>query len=344
MRRIGRLLEAIADDANLRLAWIKARKGKGAEPEVRAFGEALDTRLAEIRTSLLDGSIRFGAYRSFIITDPKERVIQAAAFPERVAHHALMNVLDPVFERFQVHDSYACRRGKGTAAAVLRAFHFSKSQKFFLKMDVRSYFASIDHSILKAQLRGILKDPVVLSILDRIIDSYHSEPGKGLPIGNLTSQYFANHYLAQLDHWVGDSPGGARWVRYMDDMLYFGNSRSDLKTAYAKIDEFCGMKLGLALKPMILDRTAAGVPFLGFRVAPAGIFLLRATKTRFCDSYRSLEHAFHSRLIGEREFSARACSLCAHLELARSLSFRQNVIHGCVLGLEPRDSRRQLEQ
>ncbi len=344
MTRAGNLFDLILTRENFRSAWLKSIRGKSDRPEVLKFRENLDSNLDELCSTLAQERFTFGDYRTFTIHDPKERMICAASFPERVVHHAIMNVLDPVFERCQIADSYACRRGKGTLAAVLRAFHCIKNKDWFLKLDVRKYFDSIDHGILKRMLLGKIKDRAVLDVLDLIIDSYSTLPGKGLPIGNLTSQYFANHYLAALDHEVTDRLRIGPWIRYMDDMLCLCDSKDRLSVLYEDLADFAGGRLSLELKPKILDRSDCGAPFLGFLIKPSGIFLARKSKVRFRKRYHALWHGFGQGLMSEIDFSARSSSLCAHTEIARSRSFRQNVIHGRVLWRQPRESRRQLEQ
>ena len=200
MRRIGNLFEDICSRENFSIAWNKAIRGKQAKPETQEWYRDLPQKLEGLRASVAEGAFPFGAYDFFTIQDPKERIISAALFPERIVQHALMNVLDPLFERYQISDSYACRKGKGTQAAVLRAFGFTRRYRYFLKMDLKKYFDSIDHDVLKMMLRRFLKDRRVCGMFEAVIDSYETFPGKGLPIGNLTSQYFANQYLAALDH------------------------------------------------------------------------------------------------------------------------------------------------
>ncbi len=188
MRRAGQLMDAIAAPENLRLAFWKAAKGKRGKSDCRAFQEDLDRNLDQLRSDLSAGQARIGNYHFFTIHDPKERRICAASFPERVRHHELMNVCEPVLEKSAIFDSYACRKGKGRLAAIQRAWNFARQQDGYLKLDVRKYFDSIDHEILRQMLRRKFKDPEVLSLFDRIIASYHTQPGCGLPIGNLTSQ------------------------------------------------------------------------------------------------------------------------------------------------------------
>jgi len=195
MKRRGYLIEQIADPDNLRLAFWKAQKGKSCKKDVVAFREHLDANLLQIRNSLLSDSYRCGYYHYFTIYDPKKRVICAANFSERVLHHAIMNVCACDFENRQMSHSYACRKGKGTFAALEQAARYQKKYQWYLKLDVRKYFDSIDHDVVFSQLQRMYKDERFLNLMNQIIDSYHASDGKGVPIGNLTSQYFANHYL-----------------------------------------------------------------------------------------------------------------------------------------------------
>jgi len=344
LRRAGRLFESVCECDNWKLAWLKAIRGKSRDPFVLEFRKDLDENLEGLRHAFHELRFPFGQYEYFTIRDPKERTICAASFPERIAHHAIMNVLDPVFESYQIFDSYACRRGKGTQAAVLRAFHLAKANRFFLKMDVRKYFDSIDHEVLKSALRRRIKDDRLLAVLDSIVDSYATGPGKGIPIGNLTSQYFANHYLGALDHRAKDAWRVRNWIRYMDDVIVAADRRNELVGIYRASIDFCRDTLSLHLKPAVIDAMAKGAPFLGFLIKPSGIFLSSKSRLRFERRYRSLEREFDWKRIGEAEFGLRAMAMCAHIDLARAHRFRYDLFHGRVLGRQSRESRRELEQ
>ena len=202
MKRVNFLIENVADIDNLRLAFWKARKGKSYSKQVETYRTNLDANLLLLRSQILWGYIEVGNYYYFKIFDPKERQICASAFSEQVLHHALMNVCHPYFERVHIADSYASRKGKGTYAAVERAKDYTHRYPFFLKLDVRKFFESLSHVVMKQQLDNLFKDQQVLSIFSKIIDSYEAHPERGVPIGNLTSQYFANHYLTGLDHFI----------------------------------------------------------------------------------------------------------------------------------------------
>jgi len=188
MKRVGNLYARIADPDNLRLAFWKASRGKRHKPDAARFRENLGAELGALRRDLLAGAVSVGDYHYFTIRDPKERTICAAPFRERVLHHAVLNLCEPVFEAYQIHASYACRPGKGVHAAVARARGHARAHPWHLKLDVRQYFASIDHGVLLGLLARRFKDHRLLDLFAHIIASYTAAPGKGVPIGNLTSQ------------------------------------------------------------------------------------------------------------------------------------------------------------
>ena len=208
MKRESNLFERICNIQNLHESYYKASKGKRQSAEYLNFRQNAEKKLEELRQDLLQGNYTAGAYRQFTIIDPKERIISAAPFKDRIVHHAIINVLEPVFERQFIYHTYACRKGKGTHAAARYAFKCAERSTYFLKLDVRKYFDSIDHTVLKSLLCRIIKDTRCLELLFSVIDSYvscHAAPdsaSRGLPIGNLTSQFFANLYLSPLDHFV----------------------------------------------------------------------------------------------------------------------------------------------
>jgi len=166
VKRQNFLFDGIIDYNNIRLAFLKALRGNRSSPQAAAFCRNLDANLAALRTKLATLNCGWGGYKSFLITDPKLRTISTAPFEQRVMHHAVMNVLEPVFDRPMIRHSYACRKRKGTHAAVLYAFRQCKTAPYFLKLDVRKYFDSIDHEILKTQVRRLIKDTRVIALMD----------------------------------------------------------------------------------------------------------------------------------------------------------------------------------
>lgn len=239
------------------------------------------------------------------------------------------NVLEPVFERRACHDSYACRRGKGSHAAIHRAQTFARHWPYVLKCDVRRFFASVDHEVLRALLRRVLKDQAVLALLDRIIDHPPPDalPGRGLPIGNLTSQHFANLVLGELDHHIKDRLALPAYIRYMDDFLLFGDDKARLHELHAEVRRFLGERLRLELKQSSapVNPVSEGIGFLGFRVYPRTIRLNQRTRRRFLRKVRGIEHAYQIGAIELAELSGRAASLYAHVGHADSYRLRRRV-------------------
>lgn len=326
MKRAGNLIEQIAEADNLRLAFWKASKGKRAKPEVLRFRDNLDARLRCLREELLSGSAAWGPYRTFMVFDPKRRMICAAPFRDRVAHHAIMNVIEPHFESFQIHASCACRVGKGLDAALARAVVFSRCGDWYLKMDVRKYFDSIDHGVLKGLLCRRFKDPLLLALLDGIIDSYATVPGRGVPIGNLTSQFFANHYLGLLDHHVKRGVGCRRYVRYMDDFVVWDASKDRLREVRDEIVRFLDATLHLELKPVCLQACSVGMTFLGYRVFPGRVRLAARSRKRFRHKLAQCHENYTTGRWTEEQTARHVEPLLAFVRRAESESFRRRVI------------------
>ena len=248
MKRKNFLFDQIIERSNIRLAFLKAIKGNRSSRSVINFCQNTWFNLDVIQNKLRTMNPGWGCYRSFTITDPKLRTISTAPVEQRVMHHAIMNVIQPILERPLIYHSYACRKDKGTHAAVLYAFKQCKTSPYFLKLDIRKYFDSIDHNILKMQVRRLIKDPCVIFLLDGIIDSYETAPQKGVPIGNLTSQFFANMYLAALDHFILEELRPAAYCRYMDDFILWSSSQAQLKKMCEDINRYVTEKLNLQLK------------------------------------------------------------------------------------------------
>lgn len=341
-------MEAIAEPANLRLAFWKAAKSKRAKADCRAFQERLEENVASLRAELLSGSVAVGEYHTFTIYDPKERTICAASFRERVLHHALMNVCEPVLERAAIFDSYACRKGRGQQVAVRRATGYARQNGWFLKMDIRKYFDSIDQEVLRGLLARKFKDAGVLEVFDRILATYQTAPGQGLPIGNLTSQHFANYYLAPLDRFIKEGLQCRSYVRYMDDFVVWGETAAELREVWRRVEDFLTTELKLELKSnVMLNRTERGMDFLGYRIFPRDLRLAKRSKRRFASKFRAYEREHREGVWSELELQQRMTALIAFTLPCRSRGFRRNVIERFgaeANGLQPRAARRQLEQ
>jgi len=323
VKRQNFLFEHIVTYINIRFAFLKAIRGNRSSPQVVNYCQNLDKNLSLLRTKLLSLNCGWGDYKSFLITDPKLRTISTAPFEQRIMHHAIMNILESVFDRPMICHSYACRKGKGTHAAVLYAFRQCKTVPYFLKLDIRKYFNSIDHEILKVQLRRLIKDTRVITLLDGIIDSYETTSDKGVPIGNLTSQFFANLHLACLDHYILEKLRPNAYCRYMDDFVLWSSSRTDLTTMLAQINEYVTCKLKLTIKPPIFGNSVCGLPFLGFLIKEKGIYLMQKSKRRVKERMEEISAALYTSVINEEKAAERARSVFAAISLARTNRFRK---------------------
>jgi RNA-directed DNA polymerase len=326
MKRVGNLMAPIAEMENLRLAFWKARRGKNDKPAVISFRTNLNEELLILRQELLAGEVNVGKYHYFTINDPKERNICAADFSERVLHHALMNVCHPIFERVQIFDSYASRKGKGTYAALERAASYTAQYKWYLKLDVRKYFDSINHSILKKQLSRIFKDAHLLAIFNQIIDSYALVPNKGVPIGNLTSQYFANHYLAVADHYAKEQLKIPAYVRYMDDMVLWHNDKQVLLKIGKLFEQFIEKELDLELRPFCLNKSSKGLPFLSYLLCPSTIRLAQRSKKRFIRKMNYYNQQIAKGIWSQKDYQKHVLPLIAFTEKANAKFFRKQVL------------------
>jgi RNA-directed DNA polymerase len=322
MKRSNHLIEQILKRDNLYLAFWKARKGKNAFDYVEDYRNDLENNINELQIQIADAKVCVGNYNYFKVYDPKERLICAAHFKERVLHHALMNVCHGTFEKYQIFDSYASRKGKGQYAALDRAMHYQKKYKWFLKLDVRKYFDSIDHDCLMGLLGRKFKEPKLLSIFEQILNSYCTAAGKGLPIGNLTSQYFANHYLAYSDHYIRDILKAQGYVRYMDDMVIWDNDKAALLDKGNSLQFFINQHLKLELKPFCLNKTTFGLPFLGYVVYQHKLHLNRTSKKRFRQKVHQYQDYFDTEEWTEKEYQKRILPLLAFAQKADSKNFR----------------------
>lgn len=300
MKRHNNLFEPMLAFENLHHAFRLASRGKRNQPEVIRYRYSLEPNLFALRDRLLEGGYDFGPYWSFMVHDPKPRHIVAAPFEDRVVHHAMCNVMEPIFEKVFIHDSYACRDGKGTHAAVFRLQNFMRKapEGYVLQCDIRKYFQSADHAILKTLIRRKIKDTKLLALTDRVIDSAPVHPdfgaGKGLPIGNLTSQLFANVYLNPLDHFVKETLRCKRYVRYVDDFAVVDEDKTRLHEVKADIAAYLDDALNLSLhgnKSQVFP-IRKGCTFLGYRVWPYRRRVRTTTMVRIRRKERELRRAY----------------------------------------------------
>lgn len=272
-------------------AYERARRGRRYREDVLNFGSCLEEHLLELRDELQNGRYQHGPYRSFIVHDAKKRHIQAATFRDRIVHQAVNQALEPLFERGFIKDSYACRKGKGVLAAIKQFETFSRTGAYVLTADVSKYFATIDHETLLRLLSRRISDRQILQVCERIIRSIEESPGKGMPIGNLTSQLFANVYLNELDQFIKHTLRLKRYVRYMDDIAILESDKAVLHSAREQIESFVQERLLLELHPrkVQIAPIATGIDYLGYRIYPHHRMLRKSTVKRFIKRSRRAE-------------------------------------------------------
>ncbi len=289
MKRYGNFYPEITDFMNLISAVRKAQRGKRFRENVLKFNYNLEAEIAKIKYELESKTYQPGRYKTFEIYEPRPRLISAAPYRDRVVHHALCNIIVPTFENTFIRDSYANRLGFGTHRALRRFTKFARSSRYVLQCDIKKYFPSIDHEILKTLLRRKLKCQDTLWLIDTIIDNSNPQgaliehfPGddllsplqhrRGLPIGNLTSQFCSNVYLNGLDHFIKEELQAKKYVRYVDDFALFADDDEFLAEARVAIEKYL-VNLRLKLHPVKsqLFETEYGANFLGFRILPDSI-------------------------------------------------------------------------
>lgn len=269
-------------------AWDEFIQGKKKKVDVVAFGRFLEDNLFEVQQSLKGKTYRHGSYKSFYIRDPKVRYISKACVRDRVVHHLVSNVLEKIFDSTFYFHSYSCRKNKGTHKAVdafvkiaRKASKNNTSSLFALKCDIKKFFANVDHEILYGLLKRRILDEDFLRLLKEIIDSFETDStAKGMPIGNLTSQLFANIYLDPLDQFIKQELKVKYYIRYADDFVILSASREHLEKLLETIKEFLESNLKLPLHPQKIEIRDyyLGIDFLGYIVFPN--FVLPRAKTK----------------------------------------------------------------
>ncbi|MBF0328757.1 MAG: group II intron reverse transcriptase domain-containing protein [Nitrospirae bacterium] len=331
MKRTGNLFEKVCTFESLYRAFKKAMRGSGKTEEACAFEFELEHLLFELQRELLNGIYRPDKYRYFQVYEPKERTISVASFRDRVVHHSVVAALEPIFERVFIYDSYATRKEKGTHKCVRRAQEFMRKNRYYLKFDINKYFESMDHSVLIGLIERKIKDKRLLDLIKIIVAnndaSRGEQTGKGLPIGNLTSQFFANVYLDAFDHYIKDELGCKAYLRYMDDCVIFSDDKERLKELLKLSENFLEQRLCLKLKDSatMINSRLNGLPFLGFRVFPSLLRIKSENIKRLKAKIRQRENEFRRGLIDEDKYSMSLASIIGFAGFADSLNLRKRL-------------------
>lgn len=326
MKRSTVGLVEIADFTTLSYAFWRAARSKRDRAEVKKFVANWDDELARLSHDILNETLTLGKFNFFRIYDPKPREISAPSFPERVLHHALIYHIGPVLDRAAVFDSYACRKDKGAVRAVKRAQQHLRRFPWHVQIDISRFFDSVDHEILKSLLSRKLKNKGVLTLCSRIIDAYHTQPGNGLPIGALTSQYFANYYLNSLDRLLLEGCKVSGMVRYMDDVVWWLKDKDAAKDTLEKARTFLFQQLALEIKENpCIQRSRCGLRLCGYRILPVTIRLSRRRQRLYKHACKQWETAFQQGWINSQQLQLcydAARSITAHADAA---AFRRKI-------------------
>ena len=354
MQSLRNFFHEVYDFENLYHSYTAARRAKRGRPEVVQFAQRVEEQLFTLQAELRDETYMPGVYRHFYIHEPKRRKISAAPFRDRVVHHALVRQIEPIFERKFIHASYACRVGKGTHRALDRCTQWVRQYRYVLQCDIAKFFPTIDHTILRAILGHTVADARALRLCERILASgagvLDSEreprwfPGddlfaplrpQGLPIGNLTSQFWANVYLNELDQFAKRSLKCRAYMRYADDFLLFADDTATLHAWHGELRAFAAERLRLHLhttKCQVFP-TRTGVPFLGFRHYATHRRLKREGVVRFGRRLRAMQQAYAAGETSREAIGARIQSWCAHAAHGDTYRLRNRLLRGATFAV-----------
>ncbi|MCM1301401.1 MAG: RNA-directed DNA polymerase [Alistipes senegalensis] len=330
MKRVGNLYEKIISLDNLRLADEKARRRKRRSYGVRVHDKNREANLLALHESLKNHTFKNSEYSTFTIFEPKERLIfRLPYYPDRILHHAIMNILEPIWMSIFTKDTYSCIKGRGIHGAmrnVKRAIKDRENSRYCLKIDIRRFYPSIDHNTLKSIIRRKIKCKDTLDLLDTIIDSTD-----GVPIGNYLSQYFANLMLAYFDHWIKEVKRIKHYFRYADDMVFFASTKAELHALLADIKEYLAdLKLSLKGNEQIFpiaknraDRHGRGLDFVGFVFYLNQTLLRKTIKQSFCRAAARLNKKPNIRAM---DYKQRLCSWFGWAKVSNSKHLLKTII------------------
>jgi retron-type reverse transcriptase len=333
MKTYKNLYPQIYNFGNLYVAFLAARKGKRDRAAVASFEFDLEHHLVQLESELREQTYRPGGYTNFYVHEPKRRLVSAAPFRDRVVHHALCQVIQPIWEQRFIHTSFACRKGKGTHKALDQCHAYVRRYRYAFQGDIVKYFPSIDHAILRDLLARRIADRHTMWLIDQILasgagvladeyimtyfpgdDLFAANRLRGLPIGNLTSQFWANVYLHELDQFVKQQLHCPAYLRYMDDFVLFADDTAQLQEWKTAVQEFAGDHLRLVLHPKksLVFPVRVGVDFCGFRLYPTHRRLRRSSIRRFVRRFRRQRQAYRRGELALEEMHVSVQSWIAH--------------------------------
>lgn len=329
-----KFFEKIISLENLFSAWSEFKKGKEQKNDVLKFALDLEDHLFELRQLLRKNIYQHSDYTSFYISDPKLRHIHKAEVIDRILHHAVAKITEPIFEKRFIFDSYSNRKNKGIHKAIKRIRNFawqlsSNNTKivWILKCDIRKFFDSVDHQILIKLIKKRIKDRRAIHLIKRIINSFEVRDNKGIPLGNLTSQLFSNIYLDPLDQFIKRNLRTKYYLRYTDDFLVLSRDKFYLKNLIPRIDDFLKTKLKLQLHPkkIIIRKWNQGIDFLGYLSFPHHTLLRTKTKKRMLRNMKKKKRLLEQNLIPQEKFKQSLNSYLGLLKNCRSYQLQKKL-------------------
>jgi retron-type reverse transcriptase len=344
MKTYNNLYEQICSYQNLWRSLKEAKKGRRTKDYIQQYEFNAENEITELRGELLAQTYQPGTYKEFYVLEPKKRMISAAPFRDRVVHHALCDIITPLFEKKFIFDSYANRVGKGTHAAVQRYHYFAKKNTYVLKCDIKKYFPSIDHQILKSTIRKTVSCQKTLWLIDKIIDNSNlQEPQneyfveddlftpyqrrRGLPIGNLTSQFFANVYLNELDHYIKEELQQKAYIRYVDDFVILGNNKAFLNVIKQKIGRYLTtLRLLLHANKSFVHKVNKGINFLGYKVFADYALLVNGNLVRFRKRMKSKQSEYNVGKISIAHLRSSIHGWLGYAKQCNSFLIRKNLL------------------
>lgn len=329
------VFDELASIEGLLKAWRSFKKGKADNKDIHHFEFDLEDSLFSLREELLDGTYEHGGYMSFFVRDPKLRHIHKASVRDRVVHHAVINAIEEEFDRRFIYDSYSARKGKGMHKGFKRfeRFAWSLSQNntktvWVLKCDIRKFFDSVDHDVLLRLVSKRVSDQRLMNVIETIVASFEKASGKGLPLGNLTSQLFSNIYLDELDQFVKRRLRIRHYIRYADDFVLLSRDKESLESLLPMIREFLANRLKVGLHPdkVLLRKWHQGIDFLGFISFPYYSLVRIKTRKRMLRKVRYKVRLFRQ---GKIDYEKLLQSLNSYLGItahARGYKIREHLL------------------
>ncbi|MDP3699187.1 MAG: reverse transcriptase domain-containing protein [Nanoarchaeota archaeon] len=350
MKTYTKLYDKICSLNNIKLAFRKARKKKSSRPDVQEFEQKLEENLKKIQQELIIETYQPLPLKTFILRDPKTRKISKSDFRDRVVHHAVCNLIEPIFEKRFIHDSYANRKLKGTSGAIKRFNQFKRkassngmkvnerdNQKYnnnyvrgyILKADIRKYFDTVDHEVLVQILSKKICDRKVIKLIEKILANHRTPHlGKGMPLGNLTSQFFANVYLNELDMFVKHNLKAKYYLRYVDDFVIFHKNREVLQEYKEKINGFLRRNLLLDLHPQKsrIKPLASGLDFVGYRIFYYHVLLRKRNLRKMEHKLKEMQELYKTKIISKETVDQTLNGWFGYMNGSNTHNLRQSML------------------